>query len=241
MNKSKTASLEAKLKNSKDLVIAIRDLTLYDPTSDQIKINNYSAFVDEADSVVTSYKSAAAEELSARTETITAFEKLLKVCNNIRSEIYEITGENSVEAAKTESIVKLITGQNVSDNLRTRRKELAGLKEGEQPKKHNSVSATDRKSRVGNFRTLLGMLRTYGFYAPTDSTITIAALEALEQELSRSLENIAEKETAFATERSRIIQYFTGLKDRSQRAKRHVKRKYGAGSPEYRLLTKKNY
>jgi len=66
----------------------------------------------------------------------------------------------------------------------------------------------------------------------------------LETELNAKLENIAAREVDLTNERSRVMMYFKsehGLCDRARRAKRHIKRKYGANSPEYKMLTKKRY
>jgi len=244
MNTNKSASLEAKLVNSKDLLTTIKDLSKYNPSSEIIKIENYGNFINESDGAITQYKTASGNLMNAGMNANLAFEKLVKISREIRSEIQELKGASSVEAEAINSVVKLITGENVTEHTKMKKKVLKRLKEGEDPPQFSSVSALDHESRLGNFRTLIGILKTFEFYEPIDSEITVASLEALEIELKKRLDEIAEMEIAYTNQRSRVINYFNGehgLKDRAVRAKKHVKRKYGINSPEYKLLTKKIY
>ncbi|MEZ4823050.1 MAG: hypothetical protein R2942_11760 [Ignavibacteria bacterium] len=244
MNTNKSASLEAKLVNSKDLLTSVKDLSKYNPSSEVIKIDNYENFINETDGAVTQYKSASGYLQNATMNANAAFEKLVKISRDIRSEIQELKGASSEEAEAVNSIVILITGENVQKHSKMKKKTLKGLKDGEDPPQFSSVSALDHESRLGNFRTLLGLLKTFEFYEPLDAEITISSLEAFENELKERLDDIAEKEIAYTNQRSRVMNYFNGehgLKDRAVRAKKHVKRKYGVKSPEYKLLTNKKY
>jgi hypothetical protein len=74
---------------------------------------------------------------------------------------------------------------------------IKNLNEGEEGSGGSSVSQLDRKSMLGNFRLLLGLLRSYNFYDPDDETLKLNALETFETELTASLERVAEKETAY--------------------------------------------
>ena len=244
MKTQKSASLEAKIKNSKDLIIIIKDLALYDPTSEKLKIANYESFVNEVNESITPLRIAKGYLDDAKKQARHAFKDLEKVCKNIQSEVDEMRSASSDEYAQVRNIVKLITGVNVIEHAKMKKKILAGLKEGEVPPKFSSVSKLDYKSKLGNFRALLGILTTFGFYNPSDSSISKEALALLADELAAKIEKIAEKETDYANERSRVIHYFTdenGLNDRAKRAKKHIKRKYGVNSPEYRLVTYKKF
>ena len=69
-------------------------------------------------------------------------------------------------------------------------------------------------------------------------------LEKIHNECIISMNDLADCESKFINERSRVIHYFDdkgGLKDRAVRAKAHVKRKYGSRSPEYKALVNKKY
>lgn len=244
MSRNKSASLEARLKNSKDLIVSVKELSLYDPSSDEIKKENYEDFINMVEGQMNPYKNAMGRFSSSGNNAKLLFNRLKNVSRNIRSEIQELKGKNSYESGQITSVTNLITGQNVVAHARMKKKVFSNLKEGEQPPEFISVSELDYKSMVGNFRTLLGILRTFDFYNPTDNAISISALDALLTELNNSLEDIALKEAELANEKSKIAKYFddrAGLKDRAVRAKEHVKRKYGIKSPEYKLLTKKIY
>ncbi|MCB0729280.1 MAG: hypothetical protein KDD00_17585 [Ignavibacteriae bacterium] len=244
MKTQKGASLEAKIKNSKDLIVIIKDLALYDPTSEDLKIENYERFVDEVDESITPLRNAKGYLADAKKQARHAFKDLVRVCKNIQSEVDEMRSATSDEYAQVRNIVKLITGANVREHTIMKKKILAELKDGEEPPNFSSVSQLDYKSMLGNFRALLGVLTTFGFYAPSDNSISMESLRALEDELAAKIEKIAEKETDYANERSRVIHYFTdehGLNDRAKRAKKHIKRKYGVASPEYKLVTYKKF
>lgn len=244
MNNNRSASLEARIKNSRSLMISIADLDLYNPTSDEIKKENYKAFVNEVDLALTPYKEAGAVLISAKKDARNAFKNLVKISRQIRSEMNEIKGNHSDDSLKTNSVIKLITGENIREHADKKKQVLKSLKEGEKSPSFSSVSALDNKSRLGNFRTLISLLKTYSYYTPTDNTITIAALESLELSLTAALDLVSEKETDYAAERSNVIHLFEGegsLKDRAKRAKLHIRRKYGLTSPEYRLHTYKKF
>jgi hypothetical protein len=244
MKTQKGASLEARIKNSKDLIIIIKDLAQYDPTSEDLKIENYERFVDEVDESITPLKNAKGYLADARKQARHAFRNLVKVSRNIQSEVDEMRSASSDEYTQVRNVVKLITGENVREHTLMKKRILAGLKNGEDPPKFSSVSQLDYKSMLGNFRELFGILTTFGFYAPSDSSLSMESLAAFEVELAAKIENITEKETDYANERSRIIHYFTdehGLNDRAKRAKKHIKRKYGVESPEYKLVTYKKF
>ncbi len=244
MSKNKSASLEARIKNSKDLVVTVKNLTLYNPSSEDIKPANYEEFVNAVDAGITGYKSAAAE-LNAANDTLKlSFEKMEKVCRNVRSEIAEVKGIGSVEYNRVNILIKVILGENVTEHSRMKNTVIKNLKEGDPQPQFSSVSALDFKSRLGNFRSLIGTIKTFGFYEPTDSSISVTSLESLEAETADNLEKTALREIKFAGERSRIMHYFEsghGLKDRASRAKRHIRRKYGAASPEYKITSNKKY
>ena len=180
MKTQKSASLEAKIKNSKDLIIIIKDLALYDPTSEKLKIANYESFVNEVNESITPLRIAKGYLDDAKKQARHAFKDLEKVCKNIQSEVDEMRSASSDEYAQVRNIVKLITGVNVVEHAKMKKKILAGLKEGEIPPKFSSVSQLDYKSKLGNFRALLGILTTFGFYNPSDSSISKEALALLE-------------------------------------------------------------
>ncbi|MEZ4824067.1 MAG: hypothetical protein R2942_17335 [Ignavibacteria bacterium] len=244
MSTNKSASMEARLKNNKDLVISIKEYTRYQPTSEEIKKENYETFLANAESAMTELKNSIGSLSTEKKQCNDLFESLMNTARYIRSEIGELKGTGSNEYELVNPIVKLITGENVSQHSAKRKKMIKNLNEGEEGSGGSSVSQLDRKSMLGNFRLLLGSLRSFNFYDPDDETLKLNALETFETELTASLERVAEKETAYINKRSRIIQYFDdkgGLRDRAKRAKMHVRRKYGSSSPEYKALVNKKY
>lgn len=244
MNTRISASQEARLKNSKDLVIRIKELELYSPSSDDIKTANYEAFVDQAILKMRPFTIALGKLNDAINNNQKLFQTLDKTARKVLSEIGEVKGKSSPEYSKIRSYVNLLTGRNVSERGKVNKEQLKKVKEGEEPPKTISVSAMDYKSKIGNFRLLTGQLKNYSFYSPSLSSITIEALDSLENDLTASLENIASCEIEVVNQRSAIRSTFDGqggLKDRAQRAKMHVKRQYGAVSAEYKSLTKKRY
>jgi hypothetical protein len=244
MGTNKSASMEARLKNNKDLVISIKEYTRYQPTSTEIKKENYEVFIANAESAMTDLKNSIGLLSTEKRHCSGLFEKLNITARNIRSETGELKGKYSNEYEQVNSIVKQITGENISQYSAKLKEKNKNLKEGEEGSGGFSVSHLDRKSMLGNFRLLLGLLRSYPDYDPDDETLKLTALEAFETELKTSLEKVAERETAYTNKRSRIIQFFDhkgGLHDRAIRAKMHVRRKYGSSSPEYKALVNKNY
>ena len=244
MKNNNSASLEARIKNSKELISFIKEYDQYVPTSDELKQTNYETFVTGADSSVTPLKDASAQVLRARSNENDVFSKIIKISKDVRSEIFELKGKEADEWKQVNNIVKLITGENIKEHSDMKRKILKDLKEGDPQPVFVSVSELDHKSMLGNFRSLTALVRTFVFYNPSDTTITATSLDTLEANAASSLAETADKETNYLTERSRIIQLLDGkggLKDRARRAKAHVKRKYGIKSPEYKALTKKMY
>lgn len=236
--------MEARLKNNKDLVISIKEYSRYQPTSEEIKKEKYEAFVAETESAMTELKNSIGLLSTEKKQCSDLFEKLIITARNVRSETGEQKGKDSNEYEQVNSIVKLITGENITIHSGKIKEKNKNLNEGEEANGGLSVSQLDRKSMLGNYRLLLGLLRSFPFYDPEDETLKIPALETFEEELTASLEKVAERETAFINKKSRILKYFNekgGLKDRAVRAKMHVRRKYGTNSPEYRALVNKNY
>ena len=244
MSTNKSASLEARLKNNKDLVISIGEYTRYQPTSEEIKKENYEAFLVNAEAAMTELKNSTGSLSTEKKESNILFVNMVNTARYIRSEIGELKGKDSHQYGQVNSIVRLITGENTGLHSMKKKEKIKNMKEGEQQPESSSVSQLDHKSVLGNFRQLLGLLRSFTFYDPDDISIKIASLESMETELTSSLERIAAKETAYTNKRSRIIEYFDnkgGLRDRARRAKMHVKRKYGISSPEYKALVNKVY
>jgi len=140
----------------------------------------------------------------------------------------QVVGRDNDEWNKVDYIVKMITGANVSLHSQNKRTILLEKKEGDPEPHFSSVSQQDLKSRLGNFRTLTGLVRNFHFYNPSDPQLSLSSLEALEDEASQTLAEKSAAESNLVIERSRIIHYFNGkggLKDRSNRAKVHVKKK----------------
>lgn len=244
MKTNTSASMEAKIKNSKELLVTLKDMTQYDPTAEDIKIENYNKFVDDANTSLTPLKETSGRLVSAKKRSIQTSNKLLKTCRTIRSEMKELKGSGAEETERVNSVIKLITGENIAAHTKMKKKVLANLKEGEPTPTFSSVSALDQKSQLGNFRTLIGILKTFDFYTPNDNAISIESLKLLEAELESMIELVAEMEIDYATERSKVIHYFVGpygLKQKATRAKVHVGRKYGLESPEYKLLVNRRF
>lgn len=236
--------MEARLKNSKDLITFIKGYELYDPTSEDLKPENYESFVAIVDNSVTPLKNNYGALLNSGAELSSVIKEVKRTSRIIRAEIHELKGNDSEQYRLVNNIVKLITGENITKRSEKKKKIMENLKEGETAPEFISVSELDRKSILGNFRSLLQLLKNFDFYTPSDKTITIEALEILEAKFTASLADFADKESGYVSERSRIAHYFedkSGLKDRARRAKIHVKRKYGRDSEEYSALSKKKY
>ncbi len=244
MSTNKSASLEARIKNSRELAITIREFTLYEPTSDDIKKNNYETFVETVDSSLVPFRNSAGALATVRKSNAILINRMVNISKAVRSEIAELRGRKSDEYKLVSNIVKSITGQNISEHSRTKKKISSSHKEGDPEITSISVSKLDNKSKLGNFRELTGLLTNWDFYNPADSTITIQALQTLENEVTQSLDEFALKNAENVNERSKVLYYFDGnggLRDRASRARMHVKRKYGKDSPEYKALINKVY
>lgn len=244
MNSNKSASLEARIKNSRDLVVAVRGYALYKPSNEKIKSDTFGNFVDEVESKMTEFREATGALTNAAKDNSNIFSTLEKLARDVRFEVGELKGIATAEYLQVNSIVRLITGENNSDHARMKKKILSVMKDGDPKPDFSSVSALDYKSQLGNFKALIGLLKNYDFYAPEESSISVQSLEAFATEVSNSLLNIALKETMLTNARSLVTHMFEdehGLRDRARKAKMHVKRKYGAGSPEYRALVNRFY
>ncbi|MBK8550975.1 MAG: hypothetical protein IPL53_07920 [Ignavibacteria bacterium] len=244
MSANKSASLEARIKNSRDLVVAVSGYALYNPTNEKIKSQTFGTYVDDVESKMTEFRDANGALTNASKDNSNIFSRLRKLSRDVRFEVGELKGTNSAEYSQVNSVVRLITGENNADHTRMKKKILSAVKDGDPKPDFSSVSALDYKSQLGNFKALIGLVKNYDFYAPEENSITIKSLEAFGTEVSNSLLNIALKETTLTNARSSIIHLFEdehGLKDRARKAKMHVKRKYGIGSPEYKALVNKIY
>lgn len=244
MAANKSASLEARIKNSRELAITIREYTLYEPTSDDIKKNNYETFVETVDSSLVPFRNSTGALATVRKSNVILINRMVKISKAVRSEIAELRGRKSDEYKLVSNIVKSITGQNISEHSRTKKKISSSHKEGDPEVTSISVSKLDNKSKLGNFRELTGLLTNWDFYNPADFTITIQALQTLENEVTQSLDELAFKNAENVNERSKVQHYFDGnggLRDRASRARMHVRRKYGKDSPEYKALINKVY
>ncbi len=244
MATNKSASYEARLKNSRDLAFKISQYSRYQPTSEEIKKENLPGFIENVETAMTDFRNSIGALSTERKENNLLFSEMVLSARNIRSEIGELKGTDSIQYEQVNSIVKLITGENISLHNMRKKENIKILKEGEPVPENSSVSQLDQKSMLGNCRALTGLLRSFTFYVPEDESLRIASLETLEAKLTGSLDRITQKEAAYTNQRSRIISYFdekNGLLDRAKRAKMHVRRKYGHKSPEYKALVNKKY
>ncbi len=244
MATKKSASYEARLKNSRDLALTVSQYSRYHPTSEDIKKENLPGFIENVETAMTDFRNSIGSLSTERKENNILFRKMVDTTRNIRSEIGELKGTDSQQYEQVNSIVKLITGENISGHYKRKIKKVKSLKEGEPVHESSSVSQLDQKSMLGNYRALNGLLRSFTFYVPEDESLSITSLEAMETELTGSLDRLIQKEAKFTNQRSRIISYFdekNGLHDRTKRAKMHVRRKYGYRSPEYKALVNKKY
>ncbi len=244
MRNQSNASIEAKLKNSRDLLISVAGFDRYNPALAEIKVENYRQFIDTVELTMTDLNESRGALISARKDNAEMFESMLKTVRAIRSLTAELKGKNSPEYAQVNIVLRHITGENIGMHKRKTDLILKELKSGDPQPYFNSVSGLDMKSRLGKFRELTGLLKNYTFYTPEDPSLSVESLERMIDELTRSLETIAEKETALTNQRGLMIDHMEGaygLTDRARRAKMHVKRKYGNSSPQYKALVRKLY
>ncbi|MBK8550875.1 MAG: hypothetical protein IPL53_07350 [Ignavibacteria bacterium] len=177
MSANKSASLEARLKNNKDLVTSLKQLSKYAPTSEDIKSDKYDEFIELVETQMIPYKNSNAELTTAQSGNLSVINNMTEISRSVRSEIAEIKSDQSAEYANVNSIVKMITGQNISEHTKNVRKVRKSLKEGESAPDPISVAQLDFKSRLGNFKSLIALLRTYDFYHPSDAQLSIDALK----------------------------------------------------------------
>ncbi len=244
MSNHSKASMEAKIKNSRDLLISVAGYERYKPASAEIKVDNYKEFMDTVESTMTDLNESRGALTSAKKDNSELVDTLVNTAREIRSLTAELKGKNSSEYNQVSNLVRQITGENISRHKRKADLILKELKEGDPQPEFNSVSGLDVKTRLGKFRELIGLLKYYTFYVPEDPSLSIESLEIMRDELTGSLEIVAQKETAFTNHRGKMIDYLNGtygLTDRARRAKMHVKRKYGIASPQYKALIKKAY
>lgn len=152
MKTNKNASLEARLKNTKDLVISVKEYQQYAPTSTDIRVENFEQFVDTVTGKMEPYTLALGELEKAERKNNTQFNTLTKKVRDILSEIGETKGKSSEEYRSVRTYVNLITGQNIRLHSENRKQLLKNLKEGDPKPETISVSALDYKSKLGNFR-----------------------------------------------------------------------------------------
>lgn len=244
MSKKISASYEARIKNAKDLVIAVTGYDQYNPSAEELKAENFRTFINEAEVAVTTLKEAKGNVSTFKKQTRKDFALMVKRSRDIRILIAEFKGTSSSEYEQVNSIVRVITGENIAKHSKKKAKVKTLLKEGNPEPATSSVSRLDHKTRLGNFRLLIGTLKSFGFYVPADTRYTIVALETMRDELTVILENSAEKNTALVNAKSSVLKLFddvNGITDRSRRAKLIVKRQYGFSSPEFKALANKKY
>lgn len=244
MKRDNSASLEARIRNSKELVQFVKGFALYSPTADELKPDRFEEFAGAVIESVTPLKEAFARMKISSATVNSTFARIVKTSKDIRSEIFEIKGRDSDEWRQVNNIVRVITGQNVQAHSKRKKAALKNLKEGDEKPVFNSVSERDHKSMLGNFRSLIALVKSYEFYNPSDPEIAAAALERLEADTHSVMADAADRETEYLMLRSKLLHDLNdanGLKDRVMRAKYHIRRKYGIKSPEFKVLSGKTY
>lgn len=244
MSANISATLESRLKNNKDLASTVKNYSSYQPTAEDIKKENLEQFVNSVEDAILPFKNAKGAVAAARIVNNENQMFMIKTSKDVRLEVLEIKGNSSPEYLQVNQIVRKITGENMNRHSINLNKKKNGLKEGEQGIVSSSVSFTDMRTRTGNFRELIELLKNFPFYNPSDSSLSVESLETICRNCDNSINTLTDAESKFINERSRIIHHFDdkgGLRDRAVRAKAHVKRKYGTKSPEYKALVNKKY
>jgi hypothetical protein len=110
--------------------------------------------------------------------------------------------------------------------------------EGEEPKKHSSVSQRSFREQVEHINQLIAIVAAQPLYTPAEQELTVDALNKLRDEMG--VANDAADETASQLEEARaerdklLYTPVTGMMDTALAVKEYVKALFGAASPEYK-------
>jgi len=103
------------------------------------------------------------------------------------------------------------------------------------------VSRQSVESRIANFELLIERLKTLDTYAPSEETLTIAALEQLATDIRAAEAEVTRQEQLLRDARTQRDQVLytdkIGLMHRLRDIKTYVNAAYGRNSPEYKALS----
>jgi uncharacterized protein (DUF1810 family) len=117
--------------------------------------------------------------------------------------------------------------------------------EGEEPKKHISVSQVSFNEQIEHLNQLVSLLKSQPGYTPAEEELTIAYLEVLLNNMRAANARFIEAEVLLAAARQRrnhaLYATKTGMMDTALAVKEYVKAVFGATSVEYKEVKHINF
>ena len=249
--KEKVNSHSSNLANFRTLISIIISFGLkYIPTRVSIQLVSLQALLPKVQVVVEKahetdvalHKAIAVRKASY--DTISSL--MTKVISSLRST--ESPKEIKVNAAaivrkirgshlKSKTTVAMVTG-NTADSTGTN----AAASATTTTKKPHANTERSFNDQLTNIDKFIKLLETIPEYAPTEADITLAALQAMYNDLIDKNSAVHNAEVAYDT--AKIERYnlcytpVSGMVDLTQAVKNYVKSVYGATSPQYKEVTK---
>lgn len=219
--------------NLQKLIQQVTVYTAYNPSIDNLKIENLNTLYTTALASLTTVEEKRNANKSAIHTRQQAYESLKPTCTRIVNQL-DILGLSSGTLDQAKSLNRLVQG--------TRKKKEETATEENEESKSVSTSRQSYTQLADNFSKILQLLSTIPSYNPNIEELKLATLNTYLTTLTNSTQAVDQTEAELNSkliERNTILYAEgTGLYTIAQNIKKYVKSVYGASSEEYSKVSK---
>ncbi len=211
----------------------------YNPINAQISSTALQTVLLHGQSVVNAVDIAHAANTNAKNARSKSFESISKLVTRIGNAFKSIITD---ESARTQirSLILLIQRGRV--NLKKTKPAENEITEDPTPAQATTSHKSGYEKQLDNFSKLIQFLASFPAYKPNEADLTVAGLTAFYNELTLNCQAVIDTQTNLDKSRrdreNVIYQPVTGLVQLGNDAKSYIKSVFGAGSLEYRQISK---
>ena len=226
--------------NLNKLVIIVTGYgTTYNPSNPILALAALQVLNTNASASITAVNSA----LSAWNVAVSAREKLYKPLSKLVTRAINslrASGTQKHLIANAKSIAAKISGQRSSSSGTTSADD--GNTDENDESKSISVSQMSYDNRLSNFGKLIELLATITEYAPNEEELQVASLQSLHSDMNMKNDAVVAASAPLTTSRiARDLVLYTdttGLCDVAAAVKNYIKSVFGAGSDQYKEVSR---
>jgi len=211
----------------------------YNPSNPLYTTTNLKLIKTNGESALATVNTAEMNNKKAISMQSLSFEGFDQYITRI-SNTLNICGASSQVIEQGQSIIRQLRGQRVSELLSD--KEIAAAKEKGDESKQNTIHNSTMNIKIDNLGKLIAFLKTVPEYKPNETDLTISSLEEKIQDLKTKRDAVTDTKTALDVARSNrnniLYKKDTGLVDIALSIKQYVKAVFGAGSNEYKQISR---